>query len=351
MRLRSRFLSALPIAALAALFLIISKPTHAPSPTINYTGSPSSTVTIENNPPAEIPARLFAIGDIMLGRTVETIFKGGINPFEKMNSIFSNYDLVLGNFEGPIPLRHIQTPPGSTTFSFISETAVMLKQNHIGAVSLANNHTLDYGDASFLNTQQVLSQAGVQSFGHPRETSGAYVLTKEINGKRIALIGLNDVYLVLSKQSAVDLIKETAKDPDLFVIVVAHWGDEYVLKNNRRQEELAHAFIDAGANLIIGAHPHVVENIEYYKHSLIFYSLGNFIFDQYAKNTREGLTVGMELLEHEITFALFPVDIVKSQPVRMEAAKTKKWLANLSARSSPSLSNQIMQGSIHVLIP
>ena len=150
----------------------------------------------------------------------------------------------------------------------------------------------------------------------------------------------------------IKLITEIKKaEPDKFLIAFMHWGIEYKTNNSKAQQDLAHKMVEAGADLIIGSHPHVVQNIELYKNKLIFYSLGNFIFDQYfSKNVQQGLAVGLEIYKDKLVYAIYPIQSVKSQPNLMSDEDKAKFLADLAARSSKELDMQINSGEIELNI-
>ena len=134
-----------------------------------------------------------------------------------------------------------------------------------------------------------------------------------------------------------------------FLIIFMHWGQEYQFANSYSQQNLSHKMIDAGADLIIGCHPHVVQNIEIYKEKLVFYSLGNFILDQYfSEETQQGLAVKLEIYTEKLVFRLFPIQSHLSQPSLMEKEKADKFLEALSQRSSQELAGEIKAGTIEI---
>ena len=138
-------------------------------------------------------------------------------------------------------------------------------------------------------------------------------------------------------------------NPDNFLIISLHWGEEYKLINSSAQQKFAHQVIEAGADLIIGHHPHVVQNIEKYQGKLIFYSLGNFIFDQYfSPDTQQGLAVGLEIYPKNLVYRLFPLQINLSQPVLMEQNKASEFLIQLAKRSDDKLVDEIKDGIIKI---
>ncbi|MBI2309289.1 AmmeMemoRadiSam system protein B [Candidatus Collierbacteria bacterium] len=293
-------------------------------------------------------ATLLSVGDIMLGRYVETLMNsaGENYPFEKISQFLRGIDIVSGNLEGTIITDHKQTPDFSTKFSFSPRTAKALRLNNFSLVSLANNHTLDYGKNGLEETSGFLKQFEIAASGHPSKIGGTDIVIKDVRGQKIAFASFNFTGPYPKEQESYELVKNF-KERNNFVVVNIHWGEEYALKANDFQKIVAHNLIDNGADLIIGHHPHVVQEIEQYKNKIIFYSLGNFIFDQYfSKYTKEGLAIGITLNDQEVVYRLFPIDIVQSQPSLMTGVKTQEWLGGLSTRSDPALIEQIKSGMI-----
>jgi len=295
-------------------------------------------------------ATILSVGDIMLGRYVETfINSAGENyPFEKIRQFLRGIDIVSGNLEGAIIKDHKQTPDFSTKFSFSPRTAKILRLNNFNLVFLANNHTFDYGENGLAETNGFLKQFEIVASGHPSKIGETYVAIKDVRGQKIAFTSFNFTGPYPKEQEAYELVKNF-KEKNNFVVVNIHWGEEYALKANDFQKIIAHNLIDSGADLIIGHHPHVVQEIEQYKNKIIFYSLGNFIFDQYfSKYTKEGLTIGTTLNDQEVIYQLFPIDIMQSQPSLMTGARAQEWLGDLSTRSDSALIEEIKSGMIVV---
>ncbi len=322
------------------------------SPNASSTASSSSSTTDSPKP----TANLLAVGDIMLGRFVETLWKekGEDYPFVNIRESFASYDTVIANLEGPIPEEHVQTPLMGFDFSFASSTVKTLKRNGVDIVSLANNHTTNAGDAGFIATRKYLSAADIQYFGNPVRQTREGVLATEVNGVPLVLVGFNATFPSFDLDEAALLTKQVRKEfPDRFLLVFMHWGDEYQLVGNATQKQIAHSLIDDGADVIIGAHPHVVQHIEQYNGKIIFYSLGNFIFDQYfSKDVQEGLMVALHIDSaniHNPTFELLPIDIVRSQPKLMLDNKKTIWLTALAKRSDAALRPQIEAGALSLV--
>lgn len=292
--------------------------------------------------------KLIFVGDIMLDRGVEYLMnKNGNNySFEQVKPWFDQADLVVANLEGPI----VKDPPynGSTSlsFAFKPETVDVLNYANIRMVSLANNHVLNMGKNGYEQTKNFLQKGEIEYIGQPSKCKyddfGFY--------DDLIFIGFNKTYSQCTDNDVVKIITRAQKDyPDKLIVASIHWGQEYKLINSEAQQSLAHQMIDAGVDLIIGHHPHVVQNIEYYKNKLIFYSLGNFVFDQYfSKNTQEALAVSLKVKEGNLEYMLHPVQSSFSQPYLMSKENSAIFLANLAKRSSSVLINQIETGVINL---
>lgn len=289
---------------------------------------------------------ILAVGDIMLGRDVRHFMEqsGLDHPFQNIaplrEKIEKEYDIVLANLEGPIvtnPVRYGYAP----VFGFMPDTAEILARNGFKLVSLANNHTFDRAEKGYEETKQFLQQSEIDFFGHFNEISDHSYLIKEINDVKVAFVGVNDATVKLDKEKAVQLIRELREKSD-YIIVFPHWGIEYQHRPSQRQEDLAHAFIDAGADIIIGHHPHVVQTIEKYNDRFIIYSLGNFIFDQYfSRDTGEAITVGIHLSKGKTHLNLFPIKIEKTVPRLMTENEKEEFFARFLQWKTYTAENQV----------
>lgn len=301
----------------------------------------------ENNLVAENERSLniVFIGDVMLGRAVEEKYKES-DIFANVSEIFRGADAVIGNLEGPVLNNHIKTPYNSYKFSFSTTTLEILKNAGFTDLSLANNHTDNYGRSGFIETILNLKSVGLNPFGDPNVISDYSFIQREINGMSFVFAGINDTYGNLSKENILEFGRNLrGKFPESILIFVMHWGEEYKTIANFRQEELGRGLIDIGADLIIGSHPHVVQNIEKYKDKYIFYSLGNFVFDQYfSTSTQEGLVIKMGE-GGECRFELAPVNIKRSVPEFMKYPQKDSWLKEYSMNSG-ELSQFVSSGCL-----
>ena len=236
---------------------------------------------------AHADAHIFAAGDMLFDRKIRQISasEGADYPFSCIDSLIGSADFAVANLEGPItenPSRSLGSVPGSTDnyyFTFPTSTGALLSRHHLGAVDIGNNHILNFGYSGLIFTQENLSQAGVGYFGGVNENEG--IFETDINGIPIVFLGYNE----FGGSSVANVVNEIAKEhaAGKVVIVYTHWGDEYV-DSSPRLRPVAELFAQAGANAVIGSHPHVVLAHEYIGDTLVYYSLGNFIFDQYFSN-------------------------------------------------------------------
>lgn len=257
------------------------------------------------------PIKMIFTGDIMLNRGVETSVQknyGGdfSKLFEKV-SWFSNADIVFGNLEGPV--SDVGNNVGSK-YSFRMDPVVIPTLANLGfnVLSFANNHVGDWNVTAFNDTLRRLSESNIAIVGAGNNTTDAeQVRIIEKSGIKIGFLGFTDVgpnWMVAKENSAGILLASNPRRTEIitnaksqvdFLIVSYHWGEEYV-PFNTRQKTLAESSIDAGADMIIGHHPHVIQDYTTYKEKPIFYSLGNFIFDQhFSPETMRGLIVSATL--------------------------------------------------------
>ena len=252
--------------------------------------------------PPSTQASLLFVGDIMLDRTIrkDGELYGYKNLFACLENEFKGYDEVIGNLEGTI--TNFQSvsrdaayeAPASFRFTFDTQAVQSLVDIGLSIVSIGNNHIRDFGDEGINQTIQNTQEMNLLVFGNPQKNRPSgdrrYVI-KEIAGTKIAFIAYNQFFG--TKEQTFEDLQEAISYSDL-QIIYTHWGDEYTPARSDIKI-LARSFVDAGADLIIGGHPHVIQEIETYKDVSIYYSLGNFIFDQYWEEAvRTGL--GVEVL-------------------------------------------------------
>lgn len=273
---------------------------------------------------------MLAFGDMMLGRHVRILMDehGKNYLFEKINlkALQKDADLVHANLEGPI---HGSGSKGGTSlvFSFNQDIAPFLKENGFNLLSISNNHALDQGWVARDETIRVLEENNIDWCGHPTEVDKNSIhYDQSPSGLSYAFVCFQDVTNHLDLDSAKILLNDVDQEVDLLIISV-HWGQEYVHANNSRQQEIAHVFVDSGADLIIGHHPHVVQNMEIYNEVPIFYSLGNFVFDQYwSEKTQEGLALKLKITSTDYDIELIPMKSDRAQSRLMTDEEKAIWI-------------------------
>ena len=296
-------------------------------------------------------ANLFIFGDMMLDRGVRERMGtyGTEYPFAGIKDLLSGHDIVVGNLEGPFTdfkskTMGIKNAP--LEFTFDPAVIATLKNLGFNLFSLANNHTANFGQEGLRQTRQYLSENGIGYFGDPFNAKEVSKIV-EINGLKVGFVGFHEFAYQNLDLVLAEIVKVRA-ETDL-VLVFPHWGVEYNKKATANQKELAHAFIDAGVDVVVGAHPHVIEPIEIYKDKPIFYSLGNFVFDQdFSFDTTHGLTLELVYRKNKSIYRLIPVSVIKSEvkvATSTERTAILDSLANLS-QVSEEMKSQIRLGEV-----
>lgn len=257
-------------------------------------------------------------GDIMLDRgvrnSVNKNFLGDYSAlFEKLN-IIKSYDIMFANLEGPASDKGRDL---GNLYSFRMNPSIIpaLKGAGISIVSVANNHVGDYGREAYIDTLGRLKENEIlyTGGGDLYEAENPTIIEKY--GMRIGFLGFSDVgprNMEVTDENAGLLLANNPRFKEIItnasakvdhLVVSFHFGDEYKNMHNKRQEYLAHTAVDAGAKIVIGHHPHVMQDTEVYKNSFIAYSLGNFIFDQkFSIETMQGMLLELKLYKNgEIT--------------------------------------------------
>lgn len=299
---------------------------------------------------------LLFFGDLMLDRHVKERIQGQnldylFEGFKKDNFDFNKYDFISANLEGAVTNNGDHYPPNNAyDFAFSPELIAKLKNYNFKVFNLANNHLSDQGERGITETRVNLEKMGFEFYGCPdgqaSECSSAVVKAGDL---KIGLAGFSMVYNLFSEEKAMAIITDLKNKTDL-VIVNVHWGVEYSHIFNKTQTETARQLIDAGADVIIGHHPHVVQGMETYKNKPIFYSLGNFIFDQYfSRDTQEELAVELRLgADKQLGITLYPLISKQSQPSLMAGEQKKKYLEKIAGWSKVNrdLMEQIKRGEV-----
>jgi poly-gamma-glutamate synthesis protein (capsule biosynthesis protein) len=326
-------------AGTAAIFIPnIPSPSLTSSPQVTQTASAQTTPS-ESKPTSteSAPVELAFVGDIMLGRSLaQKISQGkGDNIFESVRPLLQSADLAVGNLECAIGEGGKKAVKG---YAFLAPplSASELRNAGFDLLSLANNHSLDYGPDVFRQSLELLKDNEVQVVGAGENASQARAaVVYEIRGLRVAFLSYADVPV---ERGGFDTRSWTAGDstPGIawanddeivsnlqalktkadFIVVLFHFGTEGSGTPNPRQVELSHLAVENGADLVVGSHPHLLQKEETYQGRLIFYSMGNFVFDGFsgAYNHSAILRVAVSR-SRPVTYSLIPVILVNGIPI------------------------------------
>ena len=304
----------------------------------------------KNLPKVNEEVSLMAVGDISYSRGVERIIKKKNNihyPFLKIQDYLKNADLAFGNLETPITEGR-EIADAEMVFRSNPGTELALKQAGFSILSLANNHTPNFGQKGLEDTFKFLDDVGIKYIGAWRNEQQAYqAVYLKIKGIKFAFLAYNDMDVVPTEYEAnsnragtafmrteimTEAVKEAKQKADI-TIVSMHSGTEYRDKPNDSQIAFAHAAIDSGADLVVGHHPHVVQIMEKYRGKYIFYSLGNFVFDQpWSSETKEGLLIKAYFTKDGVNrISLVPIVMDNfAQPEPADGNRAEKILKRLT---------------------
>lgn len=249
--------------------------------------------------------RLLFAGDVYLSDHVLEAYDaaGGIDGVlsQGYQAEIQAADFFMTNEEFPFSTRGTPAPDKQFTFRVHPERVKLMQEMGIDLVTLANNHALDYGRDAMLDTIDTLDHAGIRYVGAGKNLAEARKpAIVELNGRTFAFIGATRVYPEADWAAGTDsagmfsaydggaaLAEEVkaAKQQADYVIAYVHWGIEREEMPNEVQKSIAHRLVDAGADLVVGAHPHVLQGLEYYQGVPIAYSLGNFVFGSSIPST------------------------------------------------------------------
>lgn len=266
-----------------------------------------------------------------------------IDVFAHWNRI-GQYDLMMVNLENAIT-QSDDSVKKEFVFKMKAEYLSQFKSTGISIVNCANNHTADFGEDGILETIQALDSAEIHHTGIGKNLSDARrPVILSINGMQFGFLGYGGVRAFIAskthpgtttRSSALILedIKNLKAQVD-YIIVNLHWGDELELKPDSNQITLAHRMIRAGADLIIGHHPHVLQGIEQYRKKVIAYSLGNFVFGGNSRSANcETAVLKVRFSQTSMEVETVPVVVRNWQPTRAEGNASKRIMNRIQERS------------------
>lgn len=268
-----------------------------------------------------------------MGRSVKT--KSELNNYEgifkDVSYLWKDSQYISGNVESALLDNPDEFEKSDKEIHLYAETKVanLLKNNGFTMANLSNNHLGDFGRSGVISTINAVKSAGLNYVGAGKNINDAATYDiQEVNGIKVATIGISDIVpkdfsanrteagiLSTMYPSYNKLVYEASQKADL-VVVNLHWGVEYGVNESETQEKIGKALIDAGADVIIGSHPHVLQPIQTYKDGIIFYSMGNFVFDQGWTRTKDSMVLNYYINENgEGTFEVVPARVENGYPV------------------------------------
>jgi len=252
-----------------------------------------------------------AVGDVMLGRNVGRRYQSPIRS-DDISGILRSGDAAFGNLEACFGGGNSPTREKTANLKAPDEAFSALRNLGFTVASLANNHCMDFGSDAVSYTRALLESTGIKSVGGLSEQGMAIPVVLRAKSVRIGFLGYSahvpreacaeQGYSGTAPLSGVSVMEDvSALRARVDVLIVSvHWGQEYSDRPTEGQILMAHRLVDAGADIILGHHPHVLQAIENYRGRLIAYSLGNFIFDQVRPDTTQTIILQCGLRDSRI---------------------------------------------------
>ncbi len=296
----------------------------------------------------QLPKRIIFLGDVFLGRRVEQLLdsNGAAYVYARVPAFSTATEYVVANFEASAPRVHLPTPEMRFRFSVDQMHLEGLSAFGVTHVSLGNNHSYDAGSVGYHETREALSREGIVPFGDQVVSTTTETLLF-LEGQEVVIFGLYavntapDYNLLRSRLSAYAT--------DTYSVAYIHWGTEYVPVHTAAVEDTARQLVDLGFDLIVGHHPHVVQDIDLIAGVPVVYSLGNFIFDQYfSAPVQEGLALALSVSATSTELTLLPHTSLdaRSQPRYLQGEEKQVFLDALAVRSSAMLQPAIQGGRL-----
>ena len=323
----------------------------ATSPAATSTATPEGKTTRTPEPPP-VEITLTVVGDLMLARGVAAVHPDPTVTLRGLQPLLRRADITVGNLEGTLSTRGLpqQDPPGD---SFGADPRVLrgLATAGFDAMSLANNHTGDYGEQALRDTLAAFEDSTIADFGagldRAEATEAAVV---ERAGVSVGFIGFNAIGETppagagrpgalsvsmpprtgpLDRDQLAHVLRAVRRLDRRVdaVVVLPHWGEQYTHVPEPSQRVVGRRLVDAGADLVVGGHPHWVQGVERYRGVTIAHSLGNAVFDMdFMEETMEGVVL-------TATVSADGVDDVELAPYRMDSSFTPRLLTGTAARA------------------
>lgn len=312
------------------------------------------------------PVTLHAVGDIMLAGSGARAYRqqGYGYPFAAVSERLQQADIIIGNLEAPLTSSGEEFLGKKFRFRVDPSAVEAIRESGFTHLALANNHILDYGSTGLQQTIKTLDAAGVAHFGAGADLDAARrSWITEIKGVKIAFLSYSLVYpeeFFATKGRAgtapgyppyytedIKLARSTAD----YVVVSFHWGEEGAKFPKPYQQTTARKAIDAGADVVLGHHPHVLQGVEYYGRGVIFYSLGNFTFGSMSRNSASSMIARITLDDGVKEVEVIPLDVLNSrvrfQPKVLSGKRGSVAVAEIAQLSEPFGSRIISIDELH----
>ncbi len=267
-------------------------------------------------------ARAASLGDEQFKDLGERFFWG-------VDDAFLNLEGVMTTSTEPKWSDWNSLPP---RFLFDARHLTTLDRARVTGMFVTNNHARDGKEEGYRTTQELLRRVGIE-FGAPSSTypyPGVGIVTRDDSAIPVAYVAFDTLAGIPDFEGVLSSLRDTYR-----IVVYVHWGREYETHHNATQEAIAHALVDLGADLVVGSHPHVLQDVEVYNGVPIFYSLGNFLFDQdMATSTSQGLVVGGVFSEKGLTVYPIPVES-DTTPRALSTNEIVVWQENVTTPLAP----------------
>lgn len=289
--------------------------------------------------------KLIAVGDICLQT------KNNVHPFKNVEQAFKDKDILFGNLETVLSDKGKKVEKAVLLYTFPKKVEY-LKDARFDILNVANNHIMDLGPEGFTETLEVLNQSDLKFIGAGNRKFNQPYIIIERKGIKFGFLGYCEYGfknckedLFINKVDENDITKQIKNLKLKFdiIIISLHWGNENVFYPSLAQIKLARNLIDAGAILVLGHHPHVVQGIERYKNGLIVYSLGNFQFVTDGEKNKKSIILSIEISKNGVEdYKIIPVKINEDFiPYILNKQKTQEMLSFIDKISLPIIEERV----------
>jgi poly-gamma-glutamate synthesis protein (capsule biosynthesis protein) len=358
---------ALGDAGSAALGAAEAEALPAPPPLDEPLLAVEAAIALEPSLPESGPATITvaAVGDMIFDRRVRDLIarEGGAAPLSEVAAQLAAADAAIGNLESPLSSGGSHDGDKDYTFRGDPRGIAALELAGFDAVSLGNNHALDWGAEALADTVALLDESGIGHAGAGADKAAAVApAVIDVDGTTVAFLSYSHIlppgFIATDSRAGiargrgnmdeVEAAVRAAAETYDYVLVSYHWGDERESMANADQVADAHRTVDAGADMVLSHHPHVIQGAETYEGGLILYSSGDFVFDHYSRETGEAFIMDATLGPHGVTDVRFtPVYLDgEGKPEYVSGSAAMSILERLRRVSSPHGTTIVIEGDV-----